>query len=229
VFDMFDFTPVDGDPFRKKGSPGAPMGYPAAGVGPLAWATDAPTVEQANQALAGVFNEQKQQPASIGGWGAAYNNPGNLEKGKKGGWTSQQPGYQPAAPGRFATFDTMQHGLDALQTNLRAYAARGIDTPAAIAKPWAPPFENNTALYGGVLANAAGVPDVNTRLNMSDPWTYNRLASGVGQIEMGVQPSKITNAIASAPQNQVFVDAANAALMPNLLTRGAYDVGMLND
>ncbi|MBZ9996590.1 tape measure protein [Mesorhizobium sp. BH1-1-4] len=81
------------------------------------------------------------------------NNPGNIEAGK---YTASQPGYLPGG-GRFAAFDTLEHGRAARENllfNSPGYKNKTLEQ--AIAK-YAPPFENNTKSYTDQLAAAAGV------------------------------------------------------------------------
>ncbi|TIU48985.1 MAG: hypothetical protein E5W19_15305 [Mesorhizobium sp.] len=81
------------------------------------------------------------------------NNPGNIEAGR---YTASQPGYLPGG-GRFAAFDTLEHGRAARENllfNSPGYKNKTLEQ--AIAK-YAPPFENNTKSYTDQLAAAAGV------------------------------------------------------------------------
>ena len=67
------------------------------------------------------------------------NNPGNIINGP---WAQSLPGYK-GTDGKFAIFDTPQHGVAALDQNLQNYASKGINTPFGVASTWAPASDNN--------------------------------------------------------------------------------------
>ncbi|MER8960818.1 tape measure protein [Mesorhizobium sp. M0701] len=97
------------------------------------------------------------------------NNPGNIEAGK---FTASQPGYLPGG-GRFAAFDTLEHGRAARENLLfNSPGYRNKTLEAAVAK-YAPPSENNTRNYTDQLAAAAGV---STQTRMSDMTAEQRRA-----------------------------------------------------
>ncbi|MDE2104495.1 MAG: tail fiber domain-containing protein, partial [Patescibacteria group bacterium] len=83
------------------------------------------------------------------------NNPANIEAGS---FAKNMPGYQ-GSDGRFAVFDTPEHGRDAQIALLKSYVSRGYDTPAKIANRWAPGSEkgNNPLQYAKALAAGAGI------------------------------------------------------------------------
>ncbi len=125
--------------------------------------------------------------------GMRNNNPGNLEAN---GWTSNLPGYK-GTDGRFAIFDTPEHGVAAMDANLQGYARKGINTPLAIASTWAPGSEqgNNPGSYGGAIARALGV-GLNDKIDMSDPATRAKVESAMALVENG--PGGATNPGAGA-------------------------------
>ncbi|MER8965655.1 tape measure protein [Mesorhizobium sp. M0808] len=97
------------------------------------------------------------------------NNPGNIEAGK---FTASQPGYLPGG-GRFAAFDTLEHGRAARENLLfNSPGYRNKTLEAAVAK-YAPPSENNTRNYTDQLAAAARV---STQTRMSDMTAEQRRA-----------------------------------------------------
>ena len=65
--------------------------------------------------------------------GMRNNNPGNLVASD---WVSKLPGYK-GTDGKFAIFDTPEHGAAALDQNLSSYGSKGINTPLGIASTWA--------------------------------------------------------------------------------------------
>lgn len=102
---------------------------------------------------------QNGEPADVGGTtrvsstqvvdgtrGIRNNNPGNIEFNDNNSWQGQT-----GSDGRFAKFETPEHGIRALGRNLLSYGKQGIDTPAEIIGRWAPPGkdgkENDTQAY----------------------------------------------------------------------------------
>lgn len=87
------------------------------------------------------------------------NNAGNIEDGP---FARRQPGYTGVEPaGRFATFDTPEHG-EAAADNLLAnsYIAKGFDTPTEIINRWAPGPENTLEQrtnYADYVAGRLGI------------------------------------------------------------------------
>ena len=127
--------------------------------------------------------------------GMRNNNPGNLEAN---GWTSNLPGYK-GTDGRFAIFDTPEHGVAAMDANLQGYARKGINTPLAIASTWAPGSEqgNNPGSYGGAIARALGV-GLNDKIDMSDPATRAKVESAMALVENGPKLLPLGQAAAAA-------------------------------
>jgi hypothetical protein len=130
--------------------------------------------------------------------GMRNNNPGNLEANS---YTAAMPGYQ-GSDGRFAIFDTPQHGAAALDQNLSSYGSKGINTPLAIASRWAPTNDNNNPnSYGAQIARGLGV-GLNDKIDMSDPATRSKITQSIALVENGPGNSpgvKTTLAAASAP------------------------------
>jgi hypothetical protein len=113
--------------------------------------------------------------------GMRNNNPGNLESND---WTKGLPGYK-GTDGRFAIFDTPEHGAAALDRNLSNYGGKGINTPLGIASTWAPASDNNNPdSYGARIATALGVGPTD-KIDMSDPNIRNKIASAIGVVENG--------------------------------------------
>lgn len=121
--------------------------------------------------------------ASLGGdipRGLRNMNPGNIEAG---GFAQSQPGYA-GTDGRFARFDTLEHGVGAQAALLDSYGRKGINTVAGVINRWAPPYENGKATenYTTFVARKVGV-DPNTPIDLSNPETRTRLAYAMGEFE----------------------------------------------
>jgi hypothetical protein len=89
--------------------------------------------------------------------GIRNNNPLNLTLS---GWTKQQEGFSGTDPGgRYARFDTPEHGMQGGVALLQNYLRRGITTPAAIIEKWAPSKENgaSTQNYVNYVAQRLGI------------------------------------------------------------------------
>lgn len=83
------------------------------------------------------------------------NNPGGINNGS---YAKSQPGYT-GANGRYAAFDTLQHGFDA-EVNLlqHSYLEKGINTPTEIAHKYAPAADGNSeAAYAQAIASGLGI------------------------------------------------------------------------
>ncbi len=115
--------------------------------------------------------------------GLRNNNPGNIEASDKNPWEGQA-----GSDGRFAKFETPEHGIRALGKNLLAYQAKGFDTVAEIVNRWAPASDgNNTDAYIKALCGALGV-GANDQVDMSNPRTLAALCAGIVKHENGSQP-----------------------------------------
>ncbi len=115
--------------------------------------------------------------------GLRNNNPGNIEASDKNPWEGQT-----GSDGRFAKFETPEHGIRALGKNLLAYQAKGFDTVAEIVNRWAPASDgNNTDAYIKALCGALGV-GANDQVDMSNPRTLAALCAGIVKHENGSQP-----------------------------------------
>lgn len=113
--------------------------------------------------------------------GERNNNFGNIEDGS---FARSQPGYV-GSDGRFARFETADHGLAAIDALLASYGKRGFNTPEAIINRWAPPTDNNpTRAYSAYVAEGLGVAP-NATLDMSDPSVRRRVAERIAQFETG--------------------------------------------
>ncbi|EPJ2014149.1 hypothetical protein [Salmonella enterica] len=115
--------------------------------------------------------------------GIRNNNPGNLEYSKTNPWVGQT-----GDDGRFAKFETPEHGIRALGRNLLSYQRQGIDTVNDIINRWAPPSDNNNtdAYIQAVCAQLGVTPD--QPLDASNPETLKALCASIIQHENGSQP-----------------------------------------
>ncbi|MBI1679456.1 hypothetical protein EMG93_00575 [Escherichia coli] len=115
--------------------------------------------------------------------GIRNNNPGNLEYSKTNQWVGQT-----GDDGRFAKFETPEHGIRALGRNLLSYQRQGIDTVNDIINRWAPPSDNNNtdAYIQAVCAQLGVTPD--QPLDASNPETLKALCASIIQHENGSQP-----------------------------------------
>ncbi|HFQ8725603.1 TPA: hypothetical protein ACHTI0_002461 [Enterobacter kobei] len=115
--------------------------------------------------------------------GIRNNNPGNLEFSKTNPWVGQT-----GDDGRFAKFETPEHGIRALGRNLLSYQRQGIDTVSDIITRWAPPSDNNnTDAYIQAVCAQLGVT-ADQQLDASNPDTLKALCAAIIQHENGSQP-----------------------------------------
>ncbi|MEG5664621.1 hypothetical protein [Enterobacter roggenkampii] len=115
--------------------------------------------------------------------GIRNNNPGNLEYSKTNPWIGQT-----GDDGRFAKFETPEHGIRALGRNLLSYQRQGIDTVSDIINRWAPPSDNkNTDAYIKAVCAQLGVT-ADQQLDASNPDTLKALCAAIIQHENGSQP-----------------------------------------
>lgn len=118
-----------------------------------------------------------------GARGIRNNNPGNLEYSKTNPWVGQT-----GDDGRFAKFETPEHGIRALGRNLLSYQRQGIDTVNDIINRWAPPSDNNnTDAYIQAVCAQLGVTPYQP-LDASNPDTLKALCASIIQHENGSQP-----------------------------------------
>lgn len=116
--------------------------------------------------------------------GIRNNNPGNIEYGafaRRMGATGSD--------GRFAVFPTPEHGLNAMASLLRSYAAGGVGSLKGIISKWAPASENNVAAYVGSVGKSMGGVGPDADLNVGrDHRALSALMAGMIRHETGSQP-----------------------------------------
>lgn len=121
-------------------------------------------------------------------------NPGNIENGP---FARSQPGYV-GSDGRFAQFDTMDHGIDAQSALLQGYGNKGLNTLNAIINRYAPSSDNNNPnAYASFVSKKMGV-DPNQPLDMNDPNVRRNMAMAMGRFENGMSPVDPRSWMASA-------------------------------
>lgn len=123
------------------------------------------------------------ESAADGPRGVRNNNPGNLEASSSNPWVGQT-----GSDGRFAKFETPEHGIRALGRNLISYQRQGIDTIGEIINRWAPPSDNkDTDAYIKAVCAQLGVT-ANQPLDASNPDTLQALCAAIIKHENGTQP-----------------------------------------
>ncbi|HGG8717267.1 TPA: hypothetical protein ACJJY0_005056 [Enterobacter asburiae] len=112
--------------------------------------------------------------------GIRNNNPGNLNYAGQAGAIMEG-----GEGGRFAVFESMQHGVAALYKQLQLYFKRGINTLSSIVKTYAPASDNNNVdAYISALTKATG-KGANEVLDSGDTATIARLMKGIVDHENG--------------------------------------------
>ncbi|MGH8810360.1 MAG: hypothetical protein ACREXO_00055 [Advenella sp.] len=142
---------------------------------------------------------QNGEPADVGGTtrvsstqvvdgtrGIRNNNPGNIEFNDSNSWQGQT-----GSDGRFAKFETPEHGIRALGRNLLSYGKQGYDTPAEIIGRWAPPGkdgkENDTQAYIKSVCAQLGVT-ADQPLDLTNADTLANLCNAIMKQENGKVP-----------------------------------------
>lgn len=125
---------------------------------------------------------------SKGGWiapksaprGIRNNNPGNLNFANQSGATKEG-----GPNGRFAVFESMEHGVAALYKQLQIYFKKGVNTLSSIVKTYAPASDgNNVDAYVSALSKATG-KGANEAIDAGDTSTIARLMKGIVDHENG--------------------------------------------
>lgn len=130
-----------------------------------------------------LHEQQDQYYVKGGARGIRNNNPGNLEYSKTNPWVGQT-----GDDGRFAKFETPEHGIRALGRNLMSYQRQGIDTVSEIINRWAPPTDkNDTMSYIKTVCEQLGV-SADEPLDASNPDTLKALCAAIIHHENGSQP-----------------------------------------
>ncbi|EEU5604548.1 hypothetical protein E3X88_000556 [Escherichia coli] len=139
--------------------------------------------ENATAYAENLHEQQDQYYVKGGARGIRNNNPGNLEYSKTNPWVGQT-----GDDGRFAKFETPEHGIRALGRNLMSYQRQGIDTVSEIINRWAPPTDkNDTMSYIKAVCEQLGV-SADEPLDASNPDTLKALCAAIIHHENGSQP-----------------------------------------
>lgn len=220
-------SPASGAPMATAPAPVAPdPGSPNAAVAerfPADWSpgtaasplpADAPSPLDTAQYPAGP-NGAPSAVAANAPRGIRNNNPLNIEAGD---FTKSQPGFA-GSDGRFAKFETPEHGIAAAHKLLDIYDQKhGINTVAGIVNRWAPPSDgNNTMAYAADVAGRMGI-DPNAPLPKE---MRPQLIAAMARHENGVNvpgadqaPYQVAGPATAAPKAAAADDAelpANAA------------------
>src|SRR5580704_12703219 len=128
----------------------APAGTLGSGPAGATASADSPTPSDANTPAALAATADASAPRGI-----RNNNPLNIEDGQ---FARGQPGYA-GSDGRFAKFETPEHGVSAADKLLNSYQAnQGLNTINGIVGRWAPSTDgNNTKAYAAHVAAQMGI------------------------------------------------------------------------
>lgn len=110
--------------------------------------------------------------------GERNNNPGNIEDGD---FARSLPGYA-GSDGRFAKFDSMDNGYNAIENLLGIYGRKGINTASGVVNRWAPKEDGNPVNQYSAFV---GEGDPNAPLDLADAATRRRVAERIVQFETG--------------------------------------------
>lgn len=114
--------------------------------------------------------------------GLRNNNPLNIEHNTNNNWQGQT-----GSDGRFAQFETPEHGLRAGFKLLQNYEKNGNNTISKILKRFAPINENNTKQYISFVARKMGISP-NDKISMSSQTQARELLKAIISMENGNMP-----------------------------------------
>lgn len=153
--------------------------------------------------------------------GIRNNNPLNIEDGD---FAKSQPGYA-GTDGRFAKFETPEHGTAAASNLLDSYGRRGLNTVGGIVGRWAPASDGNDSTgYAANVAKQLGIaPDAPLT-----PQQRPALIAAMGKQENGVpiqvasaNPSFVPGAPAPSPAVTQIAAALPSSAVPLPMARPA--------
>ena len=174
-----------------------PAGQPT-GLVPAARveAAPAPVAPSAPQGGVAPTPTQEAQPDVRQPRSVRNNNPGNISDGP---FAKSMPGYA-GSDGRFAIFQSPEHGFGAMDQLLSSYGSKGLVTPTQIISRWAPASDNNrVGAYAGTVAKRMGIGP-NDAIDMSDPDARRQLAMAMARFEGGGKiPGGASRATYSGP------------------------------
>jgi hypothetical protein len=115
--------------------------------------------------------------------GERNNNPGNINLKNGLGQVIQWQGLAPTqTDSRFAQFTDATYGIRALHKNTLTIFGRGNNTVQTLIYTYAPPTENNTAIYVANVAAALGVAPTDV-IDMNDSNTANVICDAIIKVE----------------------------------------------
>jgi hypothetical protein len=118
--------------------------------------------------------------------GYRNNNPGNIRLNPYIQWEGQIDGEDQS----FVKFQSMSFGIRALMKLLINYQKRGFNTISKIINRYAPPSENNTSNYIGIISRKIGISK-DSILNLDDPIVLQKLTKAIISVEIGNDSDKI--------------------------------------
>lgn len=120
--------------------------------------------------------------------GYKNNNPGNIRLNPLIQWDGEIDGNDVA----FVTFKSMPYGIRALMKLLLNYQKRGYNTISKILNRYAPPSENNTSNYIGIISSKMGIPK-DKILDLNNSGTLILLTKSIISVEIGKDADLIPN------------------------------------
>jgi hypothetical protein len=147
--------------------------------------------------------------------GLRNNNPGNIEDGPL---AKSLPGYK-GSDGRFAIFETPEHGLGAMDALLTSYGRRGLKTVGEVIGRWAPKGDgNNVDAYSRFVSSAG---DPNETIDLSDPAQRKRLIGKMAIFENGMHAGAPREGVSApvAPPSAADVAAAQRGMPADMKKR----------
>jgi hypothetical protein len=132
--------------------------------------------------------------------GERNRNPGNIEDGD---FARSLPGYA-GSDGRFAKFDSMDNGYNAIESLLGSYGRKGINTASGVINRWAPKEDGNPVNQYSAFV---GEGDPNAPLDLGDAATRRRVAERIAQFENGKAiPRSMPASTQAAPKADLSFD-----------------------
>jgi hypothetical protein len=147
--------------------------------------------------------------------GLRNNNPGNIEDGPL---AKSLPGYK-GSDGRFAIFETPEHGLGAMDALLTSYGRRGLKTVGEVIGRWAPKNDgNNVDAYSRFVSSAG---DPNETIDLSDPAQRKRLIGKMAIFENGMHAGAPREGVSApvVPPSAADVAAAQRGMPADMKKR----------
>ena len=121
--------------------------------------------------------------------GLRNNNPLNIRSDGKTVWEGQTG----VDDGGFIIFKSVEYGFRAGYRILQSYSRRGLNTVSKIITTWAPPTENPTDSYIGLVADAVGV-GADEPIDITSPSVFVPMLQAMTKMENGVPISFFSDA-----------------------------------